>query len=536
MINLNNLVFKIASKEEEFDQIHRLNYRTFVEEIPQHPQNTEKKLIDKFHNENTYIIGLNNNEELIGMVCVRSNRPFSIDKKVDNIDALIPTVGVLCEIRLLSVKEEFRSGFVFFGLMKKLSDYCNEMNYSIAVISGTTRQLNLYKHLGFIPFGNLVGEEGAKFQPMYLTMQNFKKSTHKIVERKIGIKNHINLLPGPCTISKEVQKKFNETAVSHRNKSFYDDFNKLKGKLCSFLNSKYVHLVVGSGTLANETVSAQLSLLKGKGIILSNGEFGQRLISQAERFGLDFEKVTKQWGESFLEEDLRIINDCNRFSWLWAVHCETSTGVLNDIELLKKICFPKKIKICLDCISSIASVPIDLSEIYLATGVSGKAIGAYPGISMVFYNHKIESNKGIPKYFDIGFFQEEEGIPFTISSNLFYALECAVGNVVENIDIFNTIQENFDWLRRHLLEMGFNILADSQISSPSVLTIALPAEVISFELGEWLERNNCFLSFRSKYLIERNLIQCYLTGNSTRKELIDLVGLLREYFIKTNYN
>jgi aspartate aminotransferase-like enzyme len=172
----------------------------------------------------------------------------------------------------------------------------------------------------------------------------------------------------------------------------------------------------------------------------------------------------------------------------------------------------------------------------LATGVSGKAIGAYPGISMVFYNHKIESNKGIPKYFDIGFFQEEEGIPFTISSNLFYALECAVGNVVENIDIFNTIQENFDWLRRHLLEMGFNILADSQISSPSVLTIALPAEVISFELGEWLERNNCFLSFRSKYLIERNLIQCYLTGNSTRKELIDLVGLLREYFIKTNYN
>ena len=30
------LVFKFATEEWEFEQIHRLNYRTFVEEIPQH--------------------------------------------------------------------------------------------------------------------------------------------------------------------------------------------------------------------------------------------------------------------------------------------------------------------------------------------------------------------------------------------------------------------------------------------------------------------------------------------------------------------
>ena len=46
------LKYKIASEEWEFDQIHKLNYRTFVEEIPQHEKNPEKSLIDEFHQDN----------------------------------------------------------------------------------------------------------------------------------------------------------------------------------------------------------------------------------------------------------------------------------------------------------------------------------------------------------------------------------------------------------------------------------------------------------------------------------------------------
>ena len=53
-----NLRFKIASGEPEFEQIFRLNYKTFVEEIPQHRNNPEQRLVDKFHAENTYAICL----------------------------------------------------------------------------------------------------------------------------------------------------------------------------------------------------------------------------------------------------------------------------------------------------------------------------------------------------------------------------------------------------------------------------------------------------------------------------------------------
>jgi N-acyl-L-homoserine lactone synthetase len=84
----------------EFDQIHRLNYRTFVEEIPpQHPSNPEKLLIDKFHDENTYFICLDGTR-LVGMVAVRGKRPFSLDEKVADLDAHLPTAASVCEIHL----------------------------------------------------------------------------------------------------------------------------------------------------------------------------------------------------------------------------------------------------------------------------------------------------------------------------------------------------------------------------------------------------------------------------------------------------
>jgi hypothetical protein len=73
-----SLHFKLADRGVEFEAIHRLNYRTFVEEIPQHSPNAERRLVDRFHAENTYVIGLDG-EELVGMVASRCRRPFSLD-------------------------------------------------------------------------------------------------------------------------------------------------------------------------------------------------------------------------------------------------------------------------------------------------------------------------------------------------------------------------------------------------------------------------------------------------------------------------
>jgi predicted N-acetyltransferase YhbS len=175
------LTLKIASTEAEFEQIFQLNYRTFVEEIPQHPANSEHRLIDRFHHQNTYLIALAG-EQLVGMMAVRGQRPFSLDEKLGNIDPYLPSGRSLCEIRLLSVVPSHRNGAVFQGLLKLLLKHGIERGYSLAVISGTVRQQKLYKHLGFKPFGPLVGTSEARFQPMYLTMEEFKSHAASVLD------------------------------------------------------------------------------------------------------------------------------------------------------------------------------------------------------------------------------------------------------------------------------------------------------------------------------------------------------------------
>jgi len=168
------LQFKIADRADEFEQIFRLNYKTFVEEIPQHEVNPERRLVDKFHAENTYII-CKDGEKLLGMLAARDKRPFSLDLKLENLDSYLPPHKSICEIRLLAIEQDRRRTRVLAGLMLMLANYCDERGYDLGIMSGTTRQMKIYSNLGFRPFGPLTGNKGAYFQPMNLTLEASKK-------------------------------------------------------------------------------------------------------------------------------------------------------------------------------------------------------------------------------------------------------------------------------------------------------------------------------------------------------------------------
>lgn len=165
------LQFSIAG-HADFDAIHRLNYRTFVDEIPQHAPNESRRLVDRFHAENTYFI-CRADEQLVGMVCGRCARPFSLDQKIPEIDRRLPAHRKIVEVRLLSVEPDWRKTNVFVGLMTFLSRHYIDLGCDLAVISGTVRELKLYRRLGFEPFADRVGPATASYQPMYLTLNAF---------------------------------------------------------------------------------------------------------------------------------------------------------------------------------------------------------------------------------------------------------------------------------------------------------------------------------------------------------------------------
>lgn len=67
-------------------------------------------------------------------------------------------------------------------------------------------------------------------------------------------------------------------------------------------------------------------------------------------------------------------------------------------------------KLCVDCISLIGVILLDLKDVYFVSGVSGKVIKLYIGIFFVFYNYIVKINEVVLVYMDIGMYEENESI------------------------------------------------------------------------------------------------------------------------------
>lgn len=528
------LVFKTADEGWEFELIHRLNYKTFVEEIPQHKAQPTDRLVDKFHAQNTYLICLSG-RQLAGMLAVRGDRPFSLDQKLENLDSYLPAGRKICEIRLLAVDKKFRGAQVLQGILALLWQHGIEKSYDLAIISGTPRQFKLYQHLGFVPFGPMVGSGEAQFQPMYVTLETFEAAARVFLRSspsRAFQASAINFLPGPVTIRREVRRAFEQAPESHRADVFVRDFQLTKQTLCELTGAKSVELLQGSGTLANDIVAGQLSLEKRRGLVLSNGEFGDRLIDHARRMGLDFEAIQFPWGSkvelSRVKDALSKLNG----GWLWCTHCETSSGILNDLNRLKTLCSEYNVKLCVDCISSIGTVPVDLRGVYLATCASGKGLRAYPGLSMLFYNHELDTKtERLPRYLDLSYYAAQQGIPFTFSSNLLHALHAAVKRVPWE-KRFAELVERSAWLRPKLKELGFELVGEETETSPAVITIALPEGMDSAKIGILIQESGYLLSYNSEYLRQRNWIQICMMGESAQERLVSLLNALNRVCFK----
>ena len=169
-----------------------------------------------------------------------------------------------------------------------------------------------------------------------------------------------SFLTGPVAMRPEVRAAFFASPVPHREPAFLDTMHRTRAALTSLVNASHVALLVGSGTLANDAVAAQLRCTAGTGLILANGEFGERLIDHARRWGLNFVTEQRPWGLPFDWSQVRQVAEACQPAWLWAVLTETSTGVMNPLAELLALSERLGADLCLDAVSAIGLIPVDL--------------------------------------------------------------------------------------------------------------------------------------------------------------------------------
>ncbi len=557
------LRFKIADAPEEFEQIHRLNHRTFAGEIPQHAARPDGRLVDRFHDENLYAVALRDDVtgsgtapatgRVVGMLALRGRRPFSLDGKLPDLDAQLATLPAHqrpCEVRLLALDPAERGRAAFRGLAEALLPAAAGAGYDLALISGTPRQARLYRHLGFEPFGPLVGDAAAPYQPMFLTPaalrgggRAFRVPLPEPVhgtgdgtgdgtdggrggERR---EEEVNLLPGPVPLSATVRAALIGPERSHRDPAFRETFERLRDGLCTLagaprVDGADVQVMTGAGTAANDAVAGQLSLAPGPGLVLTNGEFGDRLVDHAARWRLEHTVHRRPWGTPF---DPAAVRDALRQTgarWLWAVHGETSTGVLNDLRMLKETAAEAGASLAVDAVSSLGATPVDLAGVAWATSVSGKSLGGPPGLAFVFHAAPPATAGRLPRCLDLGLYAERGGIPFTLSSGLTAATAAAIAarNAPRRFEELNRLT---DRLIDGLGHVGLAPIA-REPRLPGVVTVAVPPP---HSAGEWIAGLAAagFRVNRSGYLAERGWMQFALIGRARAAEVDRLTACLR---------
>jgi aspartate aminotransferase-like enzyme len=327
----------------------------------------------------------------------------------------------------------------------------------------------------------------------------------------------INVSTGPVNITKEVQNALSAATISHRSKHFEILYKNTTNYLSRQFSVKKTYLLTGSGTAANEAMIWQLKMQGAKGLILSNGEFGSRLVDEAKRASLLFIEHKLLWGEGYdiAEIEKTIIE--NKISWILFCHCETSTGMVNDLDAISKVCKRNSCLCFVDCMSTVGTCKLDLSNVTMATASSGKGLASVPGLAIVFSNIDVISSNQIPVYFDLGYYHDKAGIPFTISSNLVNALYVSIQQKLQT-DQFTLIK--FYAKACHSLFHKNELLPYHNVHS-KVFTIASATSFV-----DNLFREEIVFSHESQYLRKRDLWQLALFGYYEESELKQLITTL----------
>ena len=544
--------FKRAETSHELDQVHRLNYRTFVAEIPQHSDSGNGLLVDKFHSKNCYFIALEQNN-VIGMVSVHDQAPFSVADRLSDPSILqLPGCKPL-EVRLLAVEPEKRNTTVVLGLMICLYEYVIKQGYTHMYISGFADRLPLYQQIGFEPLGPAVRCGEAHFVPMVVTPATItekKQRTLQLWARHIQKGNRkdvepLCLLPGPVAIPAVVHEAFRQMPIYHRGPEFTDLFEKARRVLGDLVGGRDVAILNGSGTLANEVVGATIAAdpaenparRKGnRGIMLVNGEFGQRLSRQATRFGLQPRVLSWSWGKPWNFDEIDdALRDEPPGSWVWGVHQESSTGVLNDLPGLVRIASRRGVRVCADCISSLAAVPLDLRGVYLASGASGKSLGSYAGMSIIFADAKSLCDLDMsrtPSYLDLPAALSTHGSRFTFPSPTLAALNAAL----EDYTSSHRAQVRYDhyaelgaFIRDQLRQLGIEPLAEEKCAAPVITSFAPPGGDTAAGFVDRCRDWGFAIGGQSGYLAERKMVQIATMGAISREDCAPLFDRLQRW-------
>jgi 2-aminoethylphosphonate-pyruvate transaminase len=222
--------------------------------------------------------------------------------------------------------------------------------------------------------------------------------------------------PGPLTTSRTVKQAMLRDLGS-RDVEFINIVKDVRNRLIALGDGveEYTSILMqGSGTFGIESVVSSVIPPEGKLLVLVNGAYGKRLMKIASIHKIPVLDLTFSENINPSAADLdRALEQDQSITHVAAIHCETTTGIINPIEEYGRIVRKHNRTYIVDAMSSFGAYPIDLKacEIDFLISSSNKNIEGVPGFSFVLARKEsINLTKGVARTLSLDLFAQWEGL------------------------------------------------------------------------------------------------------------------------------
>ncbi|MCK4423620.1 MAG: alanine--glyoxylate aminotransferase family protein, partial [Candidatus Omnitrophica bacterium] len=214
------------------------------------------------------------------------------------------------------------------------------------------------------------------------------------------------LAPGPTTVPDKVLLSMAEPVIHHRTPQFTEILGETEeGLKYVFQTKNDVYILAASGTGAMEASIVNLLSPGDKALVIQGGKFGERFTEIAKAYNIEVETIDVAWGRAVdpgvVKERLSADNSIKA---VYATLCETSTGVVNDIQALGKIVAKSAAVLAVDVISGLGAMEFNADDwgVDVVIGGSQKGLMMPPGLAMISVSKKaweLVEKSASPRYY-----------------------------------------------------------------------------------------------------------------------------------------
>lgn len=303
------------------------------------------------------------------------------------------------------------------------------------------------------------------------------------------------MTPGPTMVAENIRMaRSMETGNPDLDLDFYDYYKETCELYSSLLHTENESLILsGEGILGLEAAVASLTEPGDRVLVLDNGVFGKGFADFVSLYGGNPVLYTTDYKREIEIGPLReFLEKDSGFKYATVVHCDTPSGMLNDIAAICPLLKEYGILTVVDSVSGMFGneVNVDKSKIDILCGASQKAISCPIGLTLVtisedakqaMENRKEKITSFYANLLTFKRYYENKWFPYSMPISDIYGLRRALENIKEDTDFLKRHVKIAAKTRQALMRAGLKLYAENGYSN-TVTVFTVPGGVTAAEI------------------------------------------------------